>query len=153
MKLFIVRHGEAVDAEDDRERVLSVAGRERTVKTAAFLAKNGVKVGIIYHSVKTRARETAVLISDSIKPSEGILEAEGLKPNDPIGPWLLKINGLSSDAMIVGHLPFLSKLLSGLAAGNDKIEIALLKDSSAVCLEKESEGRWRILWFVNPDII
>jgi len=152
MRLYLVRHGEAVQAENDTERVLTKEGRERVRKTASFLRKNNIKVKIIFHSGKTRARETAQIISEEIKSVDGIAESAGLKPNDPVKVWMNNARDLMSDTMIVGHLPQLSKLLSNLTAGDIERDLFLINDASIICLEK-SDDRWMVRWFVTPDIL
>ncbi len=153
MKLYLVRHGEAVQTENDNERVLTKEGRERVEETAGFLFKNNVNVDIIYHSVKTRARETANIIAAKINPSGGIKESPDLKPNDPVRSWLYNAGNLKSDAMIVGHLPHLSKLVSSLTAGDENRDILVIGGASVACLEKTGVDNWSVLWFVNPDIL
>ncbi len=152
MRLYLIRHGEAVQAENDTERVLTKEGRERVRKTASFLRKNNIKVKIIFHSGKTRARETAQIISEEIKSVDGIAESAGLKPNDPVKVWMNNARDLMSDTMIVGHLPQLSKLLSNLTAGDIERDLFLINDASIICLEK-SDDRWMVRWFVTPDIL
>jgi phosphohistidine phosphatase len=152
MRLYLVRHGEAVQAENDSERVLTKEGRERVRKTAYFLRKNNINVKIIFHSGKTRARETAQIIAEEINPVNGIAESAGLKPNDPVKVWMNNVRDLTSDTMIVGHLPQLSKLLSNLTTGDIERDLFLINDASVICLEK-SDDSWMVRWFVTPDIL
>ncbi|MGA2141503.1 MAG: phosphohistidine phosphatase SixA [Brevinematales bacterium] len=151
MKLYLVRHGEAVQAEADRERVLTAMGRQRVAKTAAFLQDNDITAEIIYHSGKTRALETARIIAGAINPLRGLEEAKGLGPNDPINPWAEKSSRFKYDTMIVGHLPYLSKFASLLLTGSEDRDIFKIFDASVICLEYS--GGWSVLWFVTPDII
>lgn len=151
MKLYLVRHGEAVQAETDRDRALTERGRERAAKTAAFLQDNDITVEIIYHSGKTRALETARIIAAAINPLRGLEESSGLGPNDPLNPWVEKSFRLKYDTMIVGHLPYLSKLASRLLTGSEDRDIFKIYDASVICLE--NSGGWSALWFVTPDII
>jgi phosphohistidine phosphatase len=153
MRLYLVRHGAAVNAEDDNERVLSENGITRVERTASFLKKNGITVNAIYHSVKTRASQTAEIIAGKIRPAYGPEEREGLKPGDAAVMWAKIINGLNEDVMIVGHLPHLSKLASRLLIDNESEEILTIPDGGALCLERNENTDWRLLWFIHPDII
>ena len=63
MKLFLVQHGEARAKDADPDRPLSEKGREDIKKTAEFLKKTGQKPDLIWHSSKTRAIQSAEIIS------------------------------------------------------------------------------------------
>ncbi len=153
MKLYLVRHGAAVNAEDDADRVLSENGKSRVKRTASFLKKNGITVNALYHSVKTRARLTAGIIAGKIRSAYGPEEREGLKPNDGVTQWAEIMTGMNNDTMIVGHLPHLDKLAAKLLTGDEEAEILTIPDGGVLCLERDAAGQWRILWFINPDII
>jgi phosphohistidine phosphatase len=55
--------------------------------------------------------------------------------------------------VIVGHLPFLSKLASQLLCGSEKHYIADFPYAGAMCLEQIDREKWFIKWFINPGII
>ena len=63
MKLYLVRHGEALSEHVARERPLSDKGKRDAAAMAAFLGRAGIRVAEVQHSGKARARETAELLS------------------------------------------------------------------------------------------
>jgi len=66
MRLYLVQHGKAKSKDEDPDRPLTDQGRNDIKKVAVFLAENaGLKVTSIYHSGKTRARQTAEVLEPS----------------------------------------------------------------------------------------
>lgn len=150
MNLYLVQHGLAVDKSIDPDRPLSEQGVKDIQRMADFLKASRVCPSRILHSGKTRARQTAKIIAvtlSGIKP--GVLE--NINPNDPLDSACGVINQLDCDAMIVGHLPFMQRLVSFLLNQNENTGFFFLP-GSVVCLSK-AEDRWRMDWMVRPDII
>ena len=148
MRIYLVQHGKSFSKEVDPERRLTEEGIIETELIAKHLARTNIKLGKIYHSVKTRARMTAEIFSKYL--GTDIEEAEGLSPLDDPRLWLGRIKSLKEDIMIVGHLPHLSKLTTLLL--NIDREVVKITNSSVLCLEEEA-GRWIIKWYMTPDVI
>jgi phosphohistidine phosphatase len=60
------------------------------------------------------------------------------------------------DLMVVGHMPFMQRLVSYLTTGSEEIRVYQFQNSGIVCLDK-SEGAdgkfdWFIRWTLNPNI-
>ncbi len=146
MRVYLVQHAEAKSEEEDPERRITERGREETEKVAEFLKKAGVKVEAIYHSTKTRARETAEIFAKALGVEAE--ERDNLEPLAEAKIWAERIRRESRDVMIVGHLPHLSKLLAELVGG----EVVKFRYSAVVCLEREDDS-FKIVWLVTPDII
>jgi phosphohistidine phosphatase len=53
--------------------------------------------------------------------------------------------------MVVGHLPFMEKLVSYLSAGLVDKRVYKFQNSGIVCLDRENND-WFIKWTLNPDI-
>ncbi len=149
MRLYLVRHGEARSKEEDPERHLTERGVEDVRRVADFLAAVGVKVSKIYHSGKTRAKETAEIISSKISPEEVVPES-GLNPLDDPTTWASRLNSSDEDLMLVGHLPHLSRL-AGLLLGCEG-DVLRLEAAGVACLER-GEGGWKLLWMIAPEIL
>jgi phosphohistidine phosphatase len=147
----LVQHGESVSEEVDPRRPLSERGRRETERIAGFLARTGIRVSKIIHSTKLRARETAEILADHLKPVEGVEEAEGLEPRADPRIWAEKLERIDKDIIIVGHLPHLSRLASLLLIGRDDVEIIRFRYSGVFCLERSD--KWRIKWAVIPEIV
>ena len=153
MRLYLVRHGEAKPREADPEQPLSQKGRRDVEKTAAFLRPLGLSVETIWHSGKTRARQTAELLSRAVSAKRGLLQRESLSPLDPIEPVAKELDSLDEDLMIVGHMPFLGALASLLAAGDPTAEVAAFPPAAALCLEKNPDASWLIRWLLTPELL
>jgi phosphohistidine phosphatase len=78
---------------------------------------------------------------------------EGIHPNDDPAAidWEQATGG--RDALVVGHLPFMAKLVSLLVGGDPDQPIAAYRPGSVVCLEREGDGPWQIDWMVRPELL
>ena len=84
---------------------------------------------------------------------QGAIKHEGLAPNDPIGPVKSELIHARDDLMIVGHLPFLSKLASALLVGDELIELFSFQQAGVVCLGRnDEEEQWQVCWMVVPQL-
>lgn len=153
MRLYLVRHGEAGPSTGDAERHLTEEGVRQARRIHDFLAPLAVSVGAIWHSTKTRARETAEIIAPAVTLREGIAELKGLAPTDPIGPIRKEIERSVDDLMIVGHLPFMGLLTAALVTDNEFLGVAAFEEAATVCLERTDEGLWTIRWMVTPCVL
>jgi len=150
MKIYLVRHGEAVPPEIDPEKPLSPKGREEVEEIARALGKNSFPLSTILHSDKLRAKQTAQIFGDHLASDAPLEEHSYLAPNDPIDDAVKRIEAEEEDFMIVGHLPFLSRLTSQLVTGNEGVEIVPFGPGTTVCLET-SNGSWVIDWVFTHD--
>jgi phosphohistidine phosphatase len=150
MKVYLVQHGQSVSEEVDPARPLSEKGQKDMEKVARFLKSVNLKISVILQSGKTRATQTAEILNPKVTSSEGIMKKQGLAPNDPIDPWVEELNKSPDDVMIVGHLPFLSRLASRLLGREE--ELISFQPGGIVCLEKMEHLQWRIRWMVVPEL-
>lgn len=153
MRLYLVQHGEAKSKDEDPGRHLTEKGVRDVEKVAAFLKPLGLSAGAVWHSGKTRAAETAGILSGAIASVDGVIERKGLAPNDPVEPVKEELARAEADVMIVGHLPFLGKLASLLVAGSESAEVVALRNAGVVCLERGEGGAWRTIWALIPEIL
>ncbi|MBN2310974.1 MAG: phosphohistidine phosphatase SixA [Candidatus Hydrogenedentes bacterium] len=159
MRLYLIQHGDAVGKEVDPERPLSGQGEQDVAQMAAFLERAGVRVNAIWHSGKTRARQTAEGLAGALAP-EGVAEpssvvepSSGLDPNDPVGGLSKDLRGRSDDLAIVGHLPHLSRLASRLLTGDEGAEVVAFQKGGVVCLERDIGQAWHVVWMVVPGLL
>ena len=150
MKLYLVQHGKAVDEKINPVRPLSNEGKAETERIANFLKQKEIIPEVIWHSQKLRAKQTAEIVANILNVSN-LRECTGLNPNDSVIPVRDEIEVMDRDLMIVGHLPFLAKLCSLLITGNAERYIVEFKYSGVLCLD--SEGGWKIYWYLPPDFI
>ncbi len=150
MAIYLVQHGKSLSKKEDGEQGLSAEGKEE-VNLIAGVAKNyTIKVEKIIHSGKKRARQTAQIFADALEPSQGIEERAGLKPLDDVSLLASQLLG-SEQCMLVGHLPFMEKLVCQLITGTTDHRIFKFQNGGIVCLDQE-EGAWYIKWALMPNV-
>jgi len=57
----------------------------------------------------------------------------------------LKIDTINKEIMIAGHMPFLQKPGLVLLKNEQPDQTLLIKNSAAVCLNRDSDKRWRFV--------
>jgi phosphohistidine phosphatase len=153
MKLYLVQHGEACSKEVDPGRPLTDGGREDIERLAEFLRRAGIEVERVIHSGKLRAAQTADLLAAAVAPMVELEVNDHLHPNDDprLIDWHAETGG--RDTMLVGHLPFMARLVSLLLGEDPDRPIAAYRPGSVVCLESGTGGGWQIDWMVRPDLV
>lgn len=141
MELYLLRHGEAgkslAAAVKDRERTLTVAGREEMEKVADALAETGLKFDVIASSPLKRAKETALILQKAQRRKGTVEEWQELSPEGNREALYKRLAGLKPDAsvLLVGHEPCLTTALGEIiGARGDSAEwlrIALKKGGMA----------------------
>jgi phosphohistidine phosphatase len=127
-------------------RPLSVRGRAEVELLAREAAARGARPGVIWHSGKLRARQTAEAYWRACNPLAAFVAVRGLQPADP-PTWI--VDGLlaeEGEVMVVGHMPHLPALLRALVAGNPDPE-SMVPAHGVVCLERQGTHyveRWRV---------
>jgi len=153
MKLYLVRHGESLPASKDPSRALSSEGRRGVERVALFLREAGVRTPYIYHSEKARAVQTAGILGGVIAPDGEVTPVAGLMPDDPIEPVLEHIERWQEDRMIVGHLPFMSRLTAALLKEATVPVSITFPPSCVVCVENCPEEHWAFRWMIEPGML
>ena len=153
MNLYLVQHAEAVSKEENPDRPLTEKGKKDAQKSVRFLKNNNTKIDIIWHSSKTRAIETANIFKEGLELSCNIQKREDLSPNDPVDKFIGELKSSNEDIMIVGHLPFLQKLASSLLIGSAQQSIISFKQAGVVCLSRQEEDSWQIIFHIIPDLL
>jgi len=152
MLFYIVQHAKSSSKEIDPERGITDEGKKETERSGKFLAGLSPDIKDIWSSDKKRAIETSYIFSEQLGLNEMVKEREGLHPNDPVLPLKKELENSDCNIMVVGHLPYLSNLLSIVI--NDKIDTSVLRfrNSGITCLEYK-DRKWTILWSVTPEIL
>lgn len=153
MELYLIQHAEAKSKEEDAERGLSETGFANIRKTAAFAKRLAVTVEVIYHSDKLRAVQTAKELSGSINSVAGLKQRDEIAPMDNITSLKEEVNKTDKNIMVVGHLPYLSKLTSALLSGDENRDVVTFQNGCIVKLVRSSETReWSLKWMITPEI-
>jgi phosphohistidine phosphatase len=153
MRLYLAQHGTALAKDVDPQRPLSASGREAVQAVAGLLKHAGVRVDRVWHSGKARAEQTAQLLARSVLARGTIEKVGGIAPDDDVTGFVSDADVWEQDTLVVGHLPFLSRLVTRLVAGDAEREIVAFQPSSVVCLERREVDHWVVLWMLRPDIL
>jgi phosphohistidine phosphatase len=151
MRLYLAQHGEALAKDVDPERPLSEQGAADVAALATFLKGAGVRVERAWHSGKRRAEQTAAGLARGIAPKGTVEAIDGIKPNDPVEVFAEDADVWDQDTLVVGHLPFLARLVALLVTGDAGGEVAGYTPGSIVCLER-ADTHWVIRWMFSPEL-
>ena len=155
MALFLVQHGISASKDIDPEKGLTSQGRVETERIAQVAKGYMIKVEKIEHSGKKRAEQTATVYHDALSIKTPLQLISGINPLDDVRAFAEIINP-ETNLMVVGHMPFMQRLVSHLTTGSEEIRVYQFQNSGIVCLDK-SEGTddkfdWFIKWTLNPNI-
>lgn len=153
MKVYLVQHAKALSKDEDPDRPLSSDGRGELDRIAAHLRSPlGLEVGRIWNSGKTRAAQTAERLAEVLEPPLGVRSAEGLSPLDNPETWAERLQEMSHDVMLVGHLPHLDRLSSLLLAGDPEAGLIRFRNAGVVCLGYQQQA-WALEWILTPQLL
>jgi phosphohistidine phosphatase len=153
MKLYLVQHAKAVSKDVDPKRPLTDEGHRDIQKVAGFIEALNLKVDSLWHSGKTRAAQTADVLSEVVQVRTETAERNGLAPNDDVEAMKDELVASDRDVMIVGHMPFVSKLTSLLLADDKSAGVVAFRQSGIVALEQRAEDQWQINWILVPELL
>ena len=140
MRLLLVQHGEACAKEIDPDRPLTDRGKDPVWRR-------------FRSSGKLRARQTAARLAEAIAPGV-VLETSGLiHPNDNPRAFDWQSGSWDRDTLVVGHLPFLARLVSHLLIGDEDRTITAFEPGTVACLELGEGSQWRLVWMIRPELL
>jgi phosphohistidine phosphatase len=105
----------------------------------------------VIHSGKLRARQSAETLAEVVTPG---LEPEVsglLGPNDNPKAFDWQSESWDRDTLVVGHLPFMAKLVAHLVTEDERMPLVAIQPGSLVCLER-NDGSWQIAWMLRPEL-
>ncbi len=147
IKLYFTQHGLAVDKTENPERPLSEKGKQQTQAMADKLHATGTQITHIFHSGKSRAAETAEIFAKTLQV-ENVSAVDYLSPMEDVKQFAQK--AAINNALYVGHLPHLEKLVAYLVTGNENISVLNFQNSAVACVQQTHE-LYRLQWFITPD--
>jgi phosphohistidine phosphatase len=113
MKIYLVRHGEAVsedDAGSDRDRWLNANGREAVRVLGRLLRETKVEPDAIVCSPLPRATQTAELLAQSLDYLGVIASLRSLEPAAQPARAAAELQQHGQAVIVVGHEPSISML-------------------------------------------
>ena len=135
MNLYLLRHGIAAEPgmagfQPDSERPLTAKGENRLRTAAKAMAKLDMSFDLILSSPFLRAKQTAEIIVRNFKLRKKLAFSEDLTPTGNPRLLIQQLNRLRPEpenVLLVGHEPYLGKLIALLAAGNTSLELGFQK--------------------------
>lgn len=155
MKLFLVRHAEAIDYEtesvrSDELRYITPKGRKISSTVFKSLKDYMSDLDKVFTSPLIRAVQTAEVLASTLKYKHDVEIANELLVNGSVSKvsQLLKRNTVFNSIALVGHEPLMSLLIEGLS---DKKEPNFQFKKSGVCYieYKADEGTGEFQWFYD----
>jgi phosphohistidine phosphatase len=153
MRIYLVQHGDALSKELDAQRPLSDQGRSDVGRLAFFLQAAGVRASRVLHSGKKRAEQTAAILAAAVGAGAHVEGIRGVDPTDPVSDFAPELDSWKEDTLVVGHLPFMGRLVSHLLTGGDAVTTVAFRPGSIVCLKREGSGDWAVAWMVRPELL
>ncbi len=151
MRFYLVQHGDALPKEVDPDRPLSDRGRRDVERLQAFLSRRNTVVSQIWHSGKTRARETAELLRPLLAAPSEIHHRDGLAPNDSPQAMIDGLDGIDEDILVASHMPFVSRSVSQALVGSAEPELIDFLPGSIAGVARQYDGSWRLFLFLRPE--
>ncbi len=152
MALYLVQHGKSLSADVDPDRGLSEEGISEVKRVAEMARNHGIRVSCIKHSGKKRASQTADIFASALNPDHGTQEMRGLNPLDDVSSISVDLDA-RENLMLVGHLPFMERLVSYVITGSVDKRILKFQNGGIVCLDKDPDtSTWIVKWTLVPNI-
>jgi len=158
MNLFIFRHGLALEpgtaGYDDAARPLTSEGKSKLKSIAAAMLKLELSFDLILSSPYTRARQTAEIVAERLKPSDKLEFSRLLEPQGSFADLvsLIRKRASADNILLVGHEPYLSELISLLVFGQNQSVVVMKKAGLAkLAVTTLKAGRCALLeWLMTP---
>jgi phosphohistidine phosphatase len=153
MKLYFLRHADALDGADDAARPLSSHGKKQAHEVGRFLKRAGIEFDAAYSSPLVRAKETAEIVLDvcgstKIDVTAALLnETSDARYND----WLKSIPD-AKHVCLVGHAPSLAQRVRELL-GITPAEALNLPKGALACLETVNRRTAALKFLVTPKLL
>ncbi len=152
MAIYLVQHGKSLSKDQDPQKGISSQGRQEVERIAQVAAHYNVAVSLIAHSGKHRAAQTAQIFADFVQPTKGIRSIEGINPLDDVASFASQVD-ITSNEMIVGHLPFMERLVSFLITGQTEKPIFRIQNGGIICLDTYPESSSIVIkWALMPNV-
>jgi len=153
MKLYFLRHAEALDGPDDAIRPLSQRGRQQSRRLAHLLLEAGIVFDAAFTSPLVRAGETAELVlavtnkAARVKLTLADALLNDTSPAD-FDRWLAALPA-RANILLVGHEPSLSQRVRRLL-GLKRPGALELPKAGLVCLERAAGQDAALKFFLTP---
>ena len=153
MLLYLLRHADALDAENDDARPLSPKGFRQVEALGKFLrGTEAFSAAEIWHSGLVRARETATGLMAACGRHSTLMEAAELRPEDDPVAITRRFATAPASLALVGHEPHLSALASLLITGRASPVVFLFEKCTMLAVGGTGP-RWAVRWQLSPQLL
>lgn len=156
MRVYFLRHADALDGDDDALRPLSPKGKDQCRRLGRWLQQADIDWDVAFSSPLLRAQQTATLVlqaADSRLAGQ-FTEASALCNETSAVTFNRWLRGLSQheSVLLVGHAPTLAERVRGLLSMENEAALSLPKAGLA-CVETD-DGRHGILkLYITPKVL
>jgi len=164
MKLYLVRHGIAVDriggaVLNDFQRPLTDEGKEETKVVAQALKKLNIKPDLVVASPLIRAKQTADIIRDVLSVKEDLKISDALAPGGGASDVYKFLRNscdmrTTEEVVLVGHEPDIGRLAATLIWAGPEVNVPFKK--AGVCRidvpDVPPTMPGTLKWFITPKI-
>lgn len=157
MRLYVMRHGVAIDATDpqsppDPERYLTPKGIAKTREAALGLAQLGVTPTVWLSSPYRRALQTAEVVAEVLKfPAEKIRQTAALKPPASPSALFVELARLRAREVIVfGHAPNVDLVIARALGARDPLTSLKKAGVALIELDAPAPARGSLVWLLPP---
>ena len=160
MRISLLRHGIAVDRgtpgyDDDSQRPLTAKGERRMQRAAEGMLALGFAPDLMLSSPYRRTQQTADIVAQVLKLSDGPRLSTTLAPDGAPRQLIEELQSAdrtSQDMLLVGHEPYLSRLISTLLTGNPNLPVVMRKGGLCTLeLDTLRFGRCaQLIWLLTP---
>jgi phosphohistidine phosphatase len=156
MKIFLIRHAEAIDLEtgivsSDDFRFLTPKGRKVSRTVFRKLKEELANPGIVFTSPLIRAVQTAEILANTVRFENELEIANELATANSVGEVLklVKRNTVFDSIVLVGHEPMMGMIVHSVS---EKKDPSFSFKKSGVCrLDYDNkEDEWKFIWYYNP---
>lgn len=155
MALFLVQHGISLPKDKDPGKGLSDLGIEETRRIAPVARGYKIPVARIFHSGKKRAEQTADIYHQALDLKTPLEVLKGIGPLDDVRMFAATLDP-ATGWMVVGHMPFMERLVSFLTVGDEDTRVYRFQNSGIVCMDADPGANgtldWFIKWTLNPNV-
>ena len=153
MKLYFLRHADALEGADDAARPISPHGRKEALEVGRFLKRAGIEFDAAYSSPLVRAKETAEIVLGICGPTKLELTAALLNETSEaqFDEWLKGIPD-AKHVCLIGHAPSLAQRVRQLL-GITATDALKLPKGALACLETENRRTAALKFLVTPKLL
>lgn len=150
MRLYLLRHGEAMTKQENTQRPLNNMGIAEITRIAFHLKEQKASFRHIYHSDKLRSQETAAIIARELEQKESLSMLPSLSPDEDVQHLIKDVEAIQEDAFLVGHLPNLALLCNYLLNYDINTPSVSFATGTLVTIETQDGHIWSLEAIVDP---